>query len=229
MLQSTAPAFLPARHSALICFLRWSGLGAAGNDGDDASRAPLDAARMQLCAGTAGSLLQREGNSRVGFSLIDGIWKDSVGCPWNECSEMSSFGSFSTPITNCLKAGPGANTLPGITNSHFPGLQHCSQLSLLPLSSPGSAWIFPCPPAFPVSPTVHLSWVGSSSYIRVHQEVVLMSRREQEVHFPFQGKIMEFNLNVFFVLRCPCETIKNCSHILSWFWHLKLLAYKRNF
>lgn len=34
-----------------------------------------------------------------------------------------------------------------------------------------------------------------------------MSGAEQEAYFPFHGKVAEFNLNVFFVLKCPCETI----------------------
>jgi len=47
---------------------------------------------------------------------------------------------FTTP--NSLKTGRCADTLPGITNSHFPDLQHWSHPLLLPLCSPISACIF---------------------------------------------------------------------------------------
>lgn len=54
--------------------------------------------------------------------------------------------------------------------------------------------------------------------------IKVMSRAEQEMYFPFHGKILEFNLNTFFVLKRPCETIKNCLCILSQFWHLKAIG-----
>lgn len=97
-----------------------------------------------------------------------------------------------------LKAGPCAGTPPGITNSHFPDLQHCSQLVLLSPCSPSSACIFT---AAPVSPVCALS------YIKAYQGVMLMSRAEQEMYFLFLGKILAFNLNAVFVQKCPCETI----------------------
>lgn len=138
-----------------------------------------------------------------------------------KCSSLAA-----SPFTssNSLKAGPCADTLPGITNPHFPDLQCCSQLVLLPLCSPSLACIFTCPPAAPVSLVLHRAWAGSLSCIKAHQEVMLMSRAEQEVYFPFHSKILEFNLNVFFVLKCPCETIKNCLCILSRFWNLKAIG-----
>lgn len=113
---------------------------------------------------------------------------------------------FTSP--NSLRAGPRAGVLPGITNSGVPELEPCSQLVLLPFCSPSSDGIFMCPPAAPVSPVLHRTQVGSLCYIKAHQGVTLTSRVEQEVHFLFHGKILEFNLEVFFVPKCPCETIK---------------------
>lgn len=221
-----APALLPARHSALIRFLWWSGLRAARNDGQGGSRSPLGATRMHWHSRESGL----EGRKFQG-GLFTNRWDFTGFCAlslkwvlwnvllwqllhshpklpesWPRCKYCTWHHKFTFPWPAAL----------------FPARPSASFLSCLSL-------YFSSPPAFPVSPIVHLSWVGSLSYIRVHPDVVLMSRPEQEVHFPFQGKITELNLNVFFVLTCPCETIKNCLHILSWFWHLKQLDYKRIF
>lgn len=92
---------------------------------------------------------------------------------------------------NSPKAGPCADNLPGTTNAHFLELQHCSQLISLPLCP---VTTFTCPLAalvrFSITPGRVLSIVVLS--VKACQGVMLTSRGEQEVYFPFHGKVLEF-------------------------------------
>jgi len=81
-------------------------------------------------------------------------------------------------------------------------------LSFCLFALPSQPAFFTYSPAAPVSLVLYRAHTGSLSYTKAHQGVTLMYRAKQEVYFPFHGKILEFNLNVFFVLKCPCETIK---------------------
>ena len=93
--------FIPAIHSALIHFLWRPGFRAAWADEGDASRSLPWCHQEHPCAtlhwhSRESALEGRKGNlGLVFFLLTDGIWNDSVDCPWNEHSEMSFFGSFS--------------------------------------------------------------------------------------------------------------------------------------